>query len=806
MSVIDQFRGTTVLDEHDIVHAPARDGMAAWAVLPAGAASLLVVALQSDLSRGASSSATVMVIVAMVLRLFQTSTSALLQHRAMRLASAGMVAGALAGVGQLVLGGGSAAGTAAATAMLGWLAVAFSIRRAQPDGPSPDANELSVATIAAMAAVVVGAAAVTLGAGHRPAVAVAVAVPAGLAMFLGITSLRTVSSDAITAVGRALLAGVAAAVLAMLAFEDGISTATVAATVAVSAVAATVLYAAAVGHRTVRRMTPVAIVIAFVAAGAADGAIALAALVPAIAVLRRSAVMTRPAVTDETVPTGTPTTTFATTRQPTGRPEVIARRVVAALTAVATGMRLYAGRGLWLDEATTVHQAELPFVDMLRLIHDTDVHPPLHHVVMWLDVRLVGNSELALRLPAVAMGALLVPMLFITGRELFDRRVGLIAAAIGAVAPIAVWYGQEARMYSQFMLLAIVSVYAMVKIIRTGRARHWVMFTAASVALVYTQYFATLHVGATLLVLVIELVRRRARERNTSRSMTRGLLASVATQIVLIAPLVPFAVNQAAANQAAGAGFSTSGIAGGSAVVPPPGVYGLLTNVQWAVLGYQNDTLTTRLVALWPIGLLLLLLMLGRQRRTANRYLLIVLILPVAAVFSASLVASDSRSLAEVRYFSGAVPVLFLLLAAGLTTVVTSRFVQRLAIGVLLATMVGAVALQQTSTDNPRLYQYREAVEWLRSEAEPGDAVVFAPFYLNYVLEYYNPGIATTPSTEGTPTTTDDTQVFLVQAASFAESKDGIDQINAIRGELESRGLRVEGRHDFAQITILELG
>src|SRR5262249_60139455 len=110
--------------------------------------------------------------------------------------------------------------------------------------------------------------------------------------------------------------------------------------------------------------------------------------------------------------------------------------------------------------------------------------PPLSFVILWATTRAFGYGEVAVRLPSIIAGTLLVPALFIAGRALFDRRAGLLAATLGAVAPLVVWYSQEARMYLLVMLFATLAVWAQARILNDGRARDWWGYAGFSVALI----------------------------------------------------------------------------------------------------------------------------------------------------------------------------------------------------------------------------------------------------------------------------------------------------------------------------------
>ncbi len=790
-------------------------GNLAWAVVPAGAVGLGAVALQTNLGRGALSGAVAAAAVGLFgLRVRQHSdaqpdasreggTGQAGRHHwqsAPRLIGCGLAAGGVTGLGTLVTSGSSTAVGAVGQLILGWvtLALLFDMNADGESLSSTRARRVRLVDQAVLATAIVAIAAIATRSIERPAAEFMLAVPVGLALYFVSLAIWPSALSEPARAGRAITSGVLAATLAGI----GVSTASVTVALlvvlffgsigALALVRLLLVRSAStefgIGATAANRLLTAGGVLTLLSAGAGGvGALGLAGF-SALVVLERQ--RRRPIVVQ--------------IRQ-LDTSERTARRVVTGLTGLAVTLRLLAFRGLWLDEATSAHQARLPFVQMLRLIYSQDNHPPLSQILLWVDVRVVGDSEFALRLPEVIIGSLLIPMLYITGKELFDRRAGLYAAAIGTVAPLAVWYGQEARMYAQFMLLALVIVYAQARILKGASARYWVLFTACCVALVYTQYFSVLHVGATMLVFLLAIAARRRRRNGPGiGALVKPLALSIGVQLLLYVPLIPFALHQAVHNQQTGNGFSASTLSAGSAVVPAPGIYGLLTNIQWAIWGYQPTQLTTRLVALWPIGLLILLLLLGQPRRNANRSLLIIAGLPVLTIFGASFIAAKSRSLAEVRYVAGAVPLLFLLLAAGVTTVVSSRRIQHVVIGGLLLSMVAALLMQETSTDNPRLYQYREAVRRVQEQALPGDQLIYAPHYMDYVLEYYSPGISVAPLEDGVPTKPTG-KVFLLEAASFSDSDAaGSDMATAIQ-KLENEGMKLEARYNYAQVSVWEL-
>jgi uncharacterized membrane protein len=172
---------------------------------------------------------------------------------------------------------------------------------------------------------------------------------------------------------------------------------------------------------------------------------------------------------------------------------------------------------------------------MLENLRTIDVHPPLHHIILWGTVRLLGTGEMAVRVPSLIAATAMIPLIYAAARDIYDRRAGMAAAVLATVAPFAVWYADEARMYAVFMVFALLALWMQVRILRgDGGAASWIGYVVAAAALVYTQYFGLLFVGTQQLAFAIAIARGAV--------PLRRFVAWSALLVLLIAPLVPFAL------------------------------------------------------------------------------------------------------------------------------------------------------------------------------------------------------------------------------------------------------------------------
>ncbi|MEZ4517403.1 MAG: glycosyltransferase family 39 protein [Chloroflexota bacterium] len=80
--------------------------------------------------------------------------------------------------------------------------------------------------------------------------------------------------------------------------------------------------------------------------------------------------------------------------------------------------------------------ARLPLNEIVpELLQQGDPHPPLHYLTLGGWMRLVGESEFALRYLSALTGTLLLSVLGVLGRRMAGRKAGLLAAGLAALSP-----------------------------------------------------------------------------------------------------------------------------------------------------------------------------------------------------------------------------------------------------------------------------------------------------------------------------------------------------------------------------------
>jgi mannosyltransferase len=379
---------------------------------------------------------------------------------------------------------------------------------------------------------------------------------------------------------------------------------------------------------------------------------------------------------------------------------------LVGLIVVAAALRWFRidAQSLWYDEGISAHQLTRTFPEILRAAA-LDTHPPGYYWTLKAWGEAVGSSALALRSLSAAWGVLMVVITFLIGRRLFGTLPATIAALLLAVAPLAVYYSQEVRMYAQVTALALLAVYAYT------RRVHW-LYAIAGAATLYSQY---LGIAVLAAVNVHALMWWRQRTR---REWLVWLGANLAIALAFLPWLPTFIAQQSHALN-----------------VSPRTPLGLLVATLEAYAGgvAGSDVLLwggAALVALAVIGFVF-----SRDRLEAGTLALLLWLFPLGLVF-----ALGFRSgLFEIRYLIVGVPGLLLLAGFGLVRLV--HWPALVPVATCAALVPAALGLYAQYFD-PALARddYRDLVASIQQDAQPGDAVLLVAPNQTEIFDYYAQG------------------------------------------------------------------
>lgn len=367
---------------------------------------------------------------------------------------------------------------------------------------------------------------------------------------------------------------------------------------------------------------------------------------------------------------------------------------------------------LFIDEGLSWGAAFGGIGGVLDGVRATEISPPAHYYGLWAWIGAFGDDEWVLRLPSAVAGVALVIGVLRLGAVAYSREAGVLAAALTALSPLVLTYGQQARSYVFAMLLGTVAVLAALEADRaaSARTRHrWlVALGAASILGFWTHYTAALVVLPALAWTVL----RQWPDRRAGLVLPGVVLA---TWI----PLAPLLADQLSKGHQQGiaeaARLDASNVV---RVVATPfdGRFPDLT--AWVALGAVLAAGAV-VYGVW------------RTKRAEVRLLAVAAATPVLGVIAFTLVSDD---VLLTRYTAVAAPLMIVLIAGAAVSLPRAAGVGA-GVAALACALAGSLLAHRQESFYPDV---RGAYRQVAAEYRPGDVVVALGYIsIGPVTEYY---------------------------------------------------------------------
>ncbi|OGD86951.1 hypothetical protein A2Z23_01675 [Candidatus Curtissbacteria bacterium RBG_16_39_7] len=147
------------------------------------------------------------------------------------------------------------------------------------------------------------------------------------------------------------------------------------------------------------------------------------------------------------------------------------------------------GQSLWLDEAIEVLAVKINSYSQLITQYSLgDFHPPLYHLILKFWTSIFGISEISARSLSVFFGVGTVGMVYLIGKRLGGKTLGILAALFLAFAPLHIYYSGEARMYAAAAFFVSLSAYFFLRLFEKVDFFNWFGFFFATILFLYTDY------------------------------------------------------------------------------------------------------------------------------------------------------------------------------------------------------------------------------------------------------------------------------------------------------------------------------
>jgi hypothetical protein len=156
------------------------------------------------------------------------------------------------------------------------------------------------------------------------------------------------------------------------------------------------------------------------------------------------------------------------------------------------------------DEIFSLLCARFNLGHLLHAVSVDVVHPPLSYLLLWLWIRIGGESLVWMRLLPFAISVLALGPVWIFFRQLeLSPPAWIIALGLLAINDYQVFHARYVRMYALLFLLSITSVVVFNTLLAGVTKRRTVALTAVNLLLVYTHYYGWMVVAVEGLYLLL---------------------------------------------------------------------------------------------------------------------------------------------------------------------------------------------------------------------------------------------------------------------------------------------------------------
>ncbi|HOO55611.1 MAG TPA: glycosyltransferase family 39 protein [bacterium] len=151
--------------------------------------------------------------------------------------------------------------------------------------------------------------------------------------------------------------------------------------------------------------------------------------------------------------------------------------------------------------------------------------PPFFSYLLHIVFRISGGSEPAYRLVPILSSLFSLVLIYLTGKKLFSKKAGIIAAALAGTSPVFILTGRNIQTDATYLCLALASFYFFIRATNEKSIKNWLVSGLFLGLSLFTKQFA----GTLFIIYAVVLVLSAGGAKN----LNRKFIALIATAVII---------------------------------------------------------------------------------------------------------------------------------------------------------------------------------------------------------------------------------------------------------------------------------
>ena len=203
---------------------------------------------------------------------------------------------------------------------------------------------------------------------------------------------------------------------------------------------------------------------------------------------------------------------------------------------LAAFLRIYKAdfQSIAIDEILSMNNSDPSLT--LKQLYDSvlfwEYLPHLYFYLLRIVFEIFGFTTMVGRMFSAFIGVVGVYAIYLLGKEIFNKRAGLIAALLLSINYFHIFYSQEIRLYGMLFLFSTLSFYRLVIFIRKNTLKNAFYYGIFTGLIINAHFFGFITIFAQCLILLFFIIKSAPKERK--KLFLNSLIAALAAVLIIL--------------------------------------------------------------------------------------------------------------------------------------------------------------------------------------------------------------------------------------------------------------------------------